>query len=91
MSMCQGAQGKDKDVGEYKRSFCGRSDREAETGTIVILMSALMKKYRDTPMGLADALLIAVAESRTFRQISTVGRDFYIYRLADGTALEVIR
>jgi predicted nucleic acid-binding protein len=48
-------------------------------------MSALMKKYRDMPMDLADASLIVVAESRTFRQIFTLDQDFYIYRyrLAD--------
>jgi hypothetical protein len=32
----------------------------------------MMKKYQDTPMDLADASLIAVAESMNFRQIFTI-------------------
>ena len=54
-------------------------------------MVALMDKYRDTPMDLADASLVVVAESLSLRRVFTLDRDFYIYRLADGTALEVIR
>ncbi len=54
-------------------------------------MMVLMEKYHDTPMDLADASLIAVAERRSFRRIFTVDSDFYIYRLGDGTALEVVR
>ncbi len=42
-------------------------------------------------MDLADASLIMVAQSMALRQVFTVDKDFYIYRLADGTALEVIR
>lgn len=54
-------------------------------------MSVLMQKYRDTPMDLADASLIALAESNSLKQVFTVDSDFYVYRLADGTSLEVIR
>ena len=54
-------------------------------------MAALMQQYRDTPMDLADASLVAVAESRTLRRVFTTDSDFYVYRLADGSALEVIR
>lgn len=54
-------------------------------------MSALMEKYHDTPMDLADASLIAVAETRAMRSIFTLDSDFYIYRLADGSTLEIIR
>jgi predicted nucleic acid-binding protein len=54
-------------------------------------MAVLMEKYHDTPMDLADASVVAVAESLTLRRVFTLDRDFYIYRLADGTALEVIR
>lgn len=54
-------------------------------------MAALMEQYRDTPMDLADASLIAVAESNTFRRVFTFDGDFYVYRLADGSALEVVR
>jgi uncharacterized protein len=53
-------------------------------------MAMLMAKYRDTPMDLADASMITVAESRSLRRIFTLDSDFYVYRLADGSALEVL-
>lgn len=43
---------------------------------------ALMKKYADLPMDLADAALVAVAEREAIVKIFTVDRlDFAIYRL----------
>lgn len=54
-------------------------------------IKVLMEKYQDTPMDLADASLMAVAESRLLRRIFTLDSDFYVYRLADGSSLEVIR
>jgi len=56
----------------------------------VVKMSALMKKYQDTPMDLADASLVAIAESLKFRQIFTIDSDFFICRLSDGSVLEII-
>ncbi len=53
-------------------------------------MSKLMGKYQDTPMDLADASLIALAESMKFKQIFSIDSDFHIYRLSDGSMLEVI-
>ena len=53
-------------------------------------MNYLMEKYQDTPMDLADASLIALAESMKFRQIFTNDSDFCIYRLSNGSALEII-
>lgn len=53
-------------------------------------MSALMAQYRDTPMDLADASLVAVAESGSHRRVFTLDRHFWTYRLADGSALEPI-
>ena len=53
-------------------------------------MQALMEQYRDTPMDLADASLIAVAESLGLRQVFTTDSDFYVYRLTDGSAMEVV-
>lgn len=70
------------------------------TGRVVLLdltreetdrMAALMEKYKDTPMDLADASLVAVAESRSLRRVFSIDSDFFIYRLADGAALEVVR
>ena len=54
-------------------------------------MAVLMEQYNDTPMSLADASLIAAAESLELRSVFTFDSDFYIYRLADGSALEIIR
>jgi predicted nucleic acid-binding protein len=53
-------------------------------------MRTLMTVYRDTPMDLADAALVAAAETLGTGLIFSVDSDFYIYRLADGRALEVV-
>ena len=44
-------------------------------------MQELMAQYRDIPMDLADASLVATAETLNQKQIFTLDRDFYIYRL----------
>jgi uncharacterized protein len=51
---------------------------------------ALMKQYRDTPMDLADASLVAAAERLDTRRIFTLDRHFRIYRLPGGGVMEVI-
>ena len=51
---------------------------------------AAMERYRDRPMDLADATLIAVAEARGFTRIFSIDSDFHIYRLAGGKTLEVV-
>jgi predicted nucleic acid-binding protein len=53
-------------------------------------MQALMERYRDTPMDLADASLVAAAEALSLRRIFTLDSDFYVYRTADGQAFEVV-
>ena len=53
-------------------------------------MDALMRKYRDTPMDLADASLVAAAEVLGDRDIFTLDGDFYVYRLIDGSAFTVL-
>lgn len=53
-------------------------------------MAELMEQYRDTPMDLGDASLVAVAERLGLRQVFTVDRQFYVYRLADGSSLRVV-
>jgi predicted nucleic acid-binding protein len=52
-------------------------------------MAELMRKYRDVPMDLADASLMA-AESIGTKRIFTLDSDFRFYLLANGAALEVI-
>lgn len=53
-------------------------------------MIALMAKYQDAPMDLADASVVAVAESRKLRRVFTLDGDFRLYRLADGSVLEMV-
>ncbi len=50
----------------------------------------LMEQYADRPMDLADASLVALAEAQGYTRIFSIDSDFYVYRLADGTALEVV-
>lgn len=61
------------------------------TSTELEHMLALMAKYHDTPMDLADASLVAVAESSHLRDIFSLDSDFYIYRLGNGSVLNLIR
>jgi predicted nucleic acid-binding protein len=70
------------------------------TGRLILLdltseetdrMAILMEKHQDTSMDLADASLVAVAESHSLRRVFTVDNDFYVYRLSDRSALEVGR
>jgi predicted nucleic acid-binding protein len=59
---------------------------EDETARIL----ALMAQYQDKPMDLADASLVALAETVGYTRIFSIDSDFYVYRLVDGTALEVM-
>ena len=53
-------------------------------------MKVLMEKYRDTPMDLADASLVAAAEHLGSSRIFTIDSDFYVYRINDREAFEVV-
>jgi len=53
-------------------------------------MAALMDKYHDLPMDLADASLVAVADQLGMKTIFALDKDFHIYRLRDGSALQVV-
>lgn len=55
-----------------------------ETDRIAILMD----RYHDRPM--ADASIVAAAERLGTRQVFTLDNDFRIYRLANGSALELV-
>ena len=68
----------------------GRLILHASSDSEVERMSALMGQYHDVPMDLADASLIAAAERLGVRRIFTLDSDFYIYRLANGSALECV-
>lgn len=53
-------------------------------------MQVLMEQYRDTPMDLADASLVAAAETLGVRRIFTLDRHFYAYRIEGMTPFEVV-
>lgn len=57
----------------------------------VNLAAEMMAKYADRPMDLADACLVAVAWHRQIHRVFSLDSDFFIYRLPDGTTLEVVR
>ncbi len=61
------------------------------TGPETNRMDALMLQYQNVPMDFADASLIAIADSRGFRRLFTTDSDFYIYRLSDGSILDILR
>lgn len=51
---------------------------------------ALMAKYRDMPMDLADATLVAAAEALGLTRVFTLDRDFRVYRWRGKRKFEVI-
>lgn len=51
---------------------------------------ALMSKYQNQPMDLADASLIRVAERDGIDTIVTLDRDFHVYRAAGIGALKIL-
>ncbi len=54
-------------------------------------LRALIRKYRDLPMDLADATLVRVAERDAVRQVFTLDRrDFQVYRLGRRETLTII-
>ena len=53
--------------------------------------AALVLKYKTTPMSLADASLIAAAETLRQRRIFTYDSDFYIYQINDREPVQVIQ
>ncbi|MEO0804282.1 MAG: PIN domain-containing protein [Cyanobacteria bacterium J06642_2] len=54
------------------------------------VMRHLMQTYRDLPMDLADASLVAAAESLRTQLIFTLDSDFRIYRLSGNRAFDII-
>jgi uncharacterized protein len=53
-------------------------------------MYLLMDKYEDTPMDLADASLVATAETRQLRRVFTLDGDFRVYRANDREPFEIV-
>jgi len=58
--------------------------------TETIRMRALMEKYVDRPMDLADASLVAAAETQRLHRVFTLDSDFRVYRINGTTAFDVV-
>ena len=58
--------------------------------TDVARARALMEKYRDAPMDIADATLVAVAEARRLKRVFTLDSDFDIYRYRGRETFEIV-
>lgn len=50
----------------------------------------MLRKYRDTPMSLADACVVRMAEMYDRHAVLTLDSDFLIYRKRDRSQLKVI-
>lgn len=70
----------------WRWKTAGRLHLHDLTGSEIERMATLMDKYQDRPMDLADASLMVAAEGLGVQRIFTLDSDFYIYRLADGSA-----
>ena len=53
-------------------------------------IAALMDKYQDKPMDLADASLVAAAENLGISRLFTLDSDFHIYRMSDSSAFTIV-
>jgi len=60
------------------------------SATAIDRMAELMAKYRDRPMDLADASLVTAAEELGVKRMFALDGDFRIYRLKDGSVLEIV-
>jgi len=60
------------------------------TGAEADQMRALMAVYRDAPMDVADASLVAAAGARNERRVFTIDRHFYAYQTPDAQSFEVV-
>lgn len=73
-------------------ALCLRGDLRlaAIDGEALERTSELMRKYRDVPMDLADATLVALAEKLKLRRIFTLDRDFRIYRIHGSRPFQMV-
>jgi predicted nucleic acid-binding protein len=53
-------------------------------------MAVLMEQYRDTPMDLADASLVATAESLDLARVFTLDHHFRVYRRKDTGVFDIV-
>jgi uncharacterized protein len=55
-----------------------------------IRMREMMDRYRDMPMDLADATLVAIAEQEGIKRIFSLDHHFRVYRIGRSQAFEVV-
>lgn len=53
-------------------------------------MHEQMDRYKDTPMDLADASLVVVAEASGAQRVFTLDSDFRVYRLSGKRAFDIV-
>jgi predicted nucleic acid-binding protein len=78
-----------------QRTLWGMIEREALVlvelhGADIVRARALMEKYRDAPMDIADATIVAVAEARGLKRVFTLDSDFGVYRFRGREAFELV-
>jgi predicted nucleic acid-binding protein len=82
--------------GARSAGFCGSVATGVTCFVTDLSMSAvnrsarLMERYADTPMDLADATLVALAEETGQRKIFSLDSDFHIYRIRGRQRFEVV-
>jgi len=75
----------------WKLLLSGRVELAEPEETPIERMAELMERYSDHPMDLADASLVALAETRALRQVFTLDRDdFHSYRLHGRQSFQLI-
>ena len=62
----------------------------ADIGPLVDRVIALMSKYHDVPMSLADASLVAIAEAQSIKTVFSLDSDFSVYRFRGREAFRVV-
>jgi predicted nucleic acid-binding protein len=68
----------------------GDKDNHNPSGDEWKRVRELMEKYQDTPMDLADASLVALAEVTGLKRILTLDSDFYAYKINGKDAFDII-
>ncbi|MHB8660214.1 MAG: type II toxin-antitoxin system VapC family toxin [Solirubrobacteraceae bacterium] len=87
LGQAAGWSGQDALWAMIRRSALTLADLDLE---LALRSSDLMAHYRDHPMDLADATLVALAEARGLRTIFTLDEHFRTYRLGNRRYLHVV-
>lgn len=84
-----------KKTADGARKLCAMLDRglvvsDFDLGKHRAAVTALLQKYRDTPMSFADACLVVMVEGRTGAKVFTLDSDFRIYRQSNRRVIPLI-